>query len=527
MTFSAPPRVLLLLLLAPTLGQARGGGLPAEPSALVFARPVTDEQGRLRTVVRDGVLRVLLEEESVEPPLAGGLRKDPALILARRIHRWFQERRDGGEDRPLCVSISVLLGDTGPIHHPFPAEVARAGGETLPLDSFLSLSPFPAARKELPTLDELAAAGLLGRTLVHEIGHLLMFEAYRPAAPPSELSGFASGMPRDVPIITDPPLAFSEGFAEALEALAAVPLEEAMTPVGPGAERMTRLRHEWLVQDRYVWEDLVEKTGRPLTGFQVVSREGFVGSQLHEILTHRVLAAAGPLAALEQVITVLEEDRPRDYPSFLRASLVRAPERREILLRILLEGARYTTMDPAAADQVAEVYRLGRALKRTHPESPDRLEARNEVAEAAARWKSHKEELFAQARGGEDPFRALPAGDQALWLQHGRRRVSLNLAPAEELGDFLGKMLRDPANGARIAVALVTARQQTSGRFFLQLAEIQQLLDGAVWASLELAHRSAQATLAAPAARRSSAYLTPDPSLLMRAPAWLDALDRR
>lgn len=486
-----------------------------EPVPLILAAPMLDDSEQVQE--SDGRLSFALLDPNTAEAATYGILEDPGLDAARRMLALARERTGGDPSLPVLVVVTDVFGPIGPVHVVRPCRFHGDG--TQDLDSFIVLAPFPPETGL--DLTKATAAGMTGRMLIHELGHQILLEVL--GLDLNRVTAFPAGEIRNLPVVTDPVLAFSEGFAEALEsAIAGSPGLPPLEAAGDlPLRRMQRARQDWLVRDRYVWESLPELDGELLTGFQMLATEGVVGSLIHELLTNRGLGRGELKANFERLVDVLRARKCRDFRSLFEGLLAAGPDRRQTLLRILLETTRYTTADGGAGPKASETYRTSLAAKRAPPADPAREELVQEAAKAKQEWMDYKDALFAEVlAGNRDPFATVPSSDQALWLEDRGRRVALNLARPTTLADFLAGIWGDGRNALSLATRLLEARDAGDPPHFASLDALAPLIeDGDRMARLATARAAyEESARAAQASTPSlSAYLRPDPSLFIRA----------
>lgn len=485
-----------------------------EPVRLILASPSVNDDGMVAEV--DG--RFLFHPADPEAITGGILRlhEDPALKAGLAFLALARARTGGDPDLPVVVVVTDRFGNLGPLHVVRPARLQ--GTETRDLEAFLVLSPFPEETKI--DLEKATAAGMTGRMLVHELGHQILHEVL--GFDLSRETPFPSDEIRNLPVVTDPVLAFSEGFAEALES--AISGSPGIPPLEAVADlplrRIQRARQDWLVRDRYIWESLPELDGEILSGFQMLSTEGVVGSLVHELLTNRGLGRGDVRANFERMVDILHEKKCRDFRSLFEATMAASEGSRQTMLRILLETTRYTTVDAAAGPMASETYRTSLAAKRALPADASRDELTREAADAKRGWKHFKEGLFAEVLAGtRSPFATVPDADGALWIEDRGRRVALNLARPVALADFLAGLWGDGKNALALAGTLITAREAGAAPYFADVEALAPHLgDEARVEKLRAARATyVESARAAQGTAGLSAYLRPDPSLFLRA----------
>jgi hypothetical protein len=542
---------------APGLAATPVAGPPAQladvpPARVLFALPRIGADGNVETRrdAEGAATRLVFDEIAAasDPdaaPVRAYLERTPAFDLVRRLYTYSWRRGAGGGanggwtgEAVLVLVVTDLFGDLGPSHIAEPLVVARAGGEDVRAGSFLLLSNLrqPVAGTSGPdlTLDALIRHDYLGLALAHETAHQMMSDRYGRRDQPRDHSLVRSG--HDTDRVTDPPLAFSEGWAEAFEAIVGDMLVAGGTPPvveEPSIALMARRRREMVEGDPYlpyVFEDLDRRTGRLKSGFRQVSTEGVVAYLVFQSYQNRIVAgprrrllAAQP-EAFGRILDTLARHRPRHVVEFWRAVEADAsePALKEKLRRIFVEWTKYATVDPTAPARYRAWWEADRAATRLPPSHPGRAIAAEEQRAQDASYRAFRVELFRRslsaapapdAPGALDA--ALPPLLDPLWVDHGIRRIALNLASADELAEFLGAVLGAVPDRLRRAQAAVEARDSAhAGGYFRDVRSLAEFLTSAEMGALEAARRAFEddrraATAAGPGAGAGapSAYI--------------------
>lgn len=467
--------VLLLALCAPVLAQ-RFSDLPR--ADVYFVVPTLGSDGN---VAQQGD-RLVLEElapgkDGPTDKVRAYLDRSAAWDLVRRLYGYAWKKSGGAGAGALVLAVTDMFGAVGPSHAGYGVIVKRPDGTQVEGGSFMILADVhaPPSGMDGPdlTLDVLMQNDYLALALAHESGHQVMWDRYGSKSFPRNRSLSKSG--HDVHQITDPHLAFSEGWAEAFEAIVGDFLEAAgqmPKAQAPSIKLLMQRRHDLIERDRYIYEDHLKKTGHMKSGMQMVATEGVAAFLIYQTYANRIFKAQGQPAAYGAVLDTLAKHKPQDLLAFWYATMQDVPELREKLVRIWCEGTRYGTITPDAGTRYYEMWAAAQAsakLPKGHPGKADAYAVEKQ-------WTAWKEQLFTAARASGKLDGALAPGLDPLWIDHGMRRVGLNLATEEELADF-----RSAAMGLREdhhvrSAAIVEHRDDPKGPgYFKNLAAVGQV----------------------------------------------------
>jgi len=228
--------------------------------------------------------------------------------------------------------------------------------------------------------------------VAHENAHAIQFDMYGKAF---QAIKRISTNGHDAPYITDTGLAYTEGWAEAFEAV-----------YGPGNPKFAEkdrkkyniseflfARQDPIRRDRYVWVSASgKKTGVMKNALQMLSTEGVVAGLFYDILTSKSITAP-----FEKCVTVMVSDQPLTFQAFIETFVKRFPEDKKVVYRILLETTNYVTMRKEAAKLYQDYYqaKLGYVAKKVE---------KAELDKAKQAFTTFKEDLFAKAMGGAGIF---------------------------------------------------------------------------------------------------------------------------
>lgn len=466
--------LLVLALLAPVHGQA----LQALPRANVhYAVPIVGSSGTVETETIDGVDRLVLEEvpggrDPRQDAVAGYLDKNPGWDLVRRLYAFAWKRTGQGGEGDLVLAVTDMFSSIGPSHAPYPVVVKRRDGSKLTAGSFIILSDIPSPPERQGTdltLEILMRHDYLALALAHESAHQVMYDRYGPREFPKVLSLSKGGHETDE--ITDPYLAFSEGWAESFEAIVGdllVDAGQAPQIDHPALKQLKQRRHEMIQRDRYIWEELTRKTGRVKSGMQLVSTEGVVAYLVFQSYAHRIFRQKGQPEAYGTVLDTLARHKPKNVVEFWNATMADAAAVKPQLVRIFLEGTQYATVSSEAPAKYFEMFRAAQASRKLPQGHPGKADAEKEMRELAASWKALKESLYKEATRTGRVDAGLPPGLDCLWVDKGLHyREGLNIGTADELADFHKALLPEAAEHLERASAWVARREERGGKGWL------------------------------------------------------------
>lgn len=290
--------------------------------------------------------------------------------------------------------LPVIMASPGPCMIPMGLEVIdpksgkRIGLET----SVICVLDIESGGEKLFSVQEALNNDTLDLVLAHENAHAIMFDMYGKMF--TKIRRISTNG-HDAPYITDLGMGLTEGWAEAFEAV--------YGPANPRLAEKDRKKYNIsdflfgrqnpIRRDRYVWaRPIGKKTGVPKNGLQLLCTEGVVAGQFYDILTSKSIAAP-----FEKCVTTMLLAQPLDYRDFIKAFVKLFPDDKKVVYRILLEGMNYVTMHKDAARLYQEAYTAKVAFTQKKTSKEAYLKARNAFNQV-------KEELFAKAAAGADPF---------------------------------------------------------------------------------------------------------------------------
>ena len=471
---------LLVLVGAVQVRPVLADALSDLPRANVtFVTPVIGPDGNISQVGDRLVFEeVVAGKDSRTDAVRAHLATNSAWELVCRLYGFAWQRNGGQGPGDFVLAVTDMFGSIGPSHAGSPVLVKRADGTQLQAGSFLILSdiPAPPAGTDGPdlTLEVLMKNDYLGLALAHESAHQVMWDRYGPKDFPRNASQTRGG--HDTHEITDPSLAFSEGWAEGFAAIVGDLLEASgrvPKQTEPALKELLKRRHEMVERDRYIYGDVLKKNGRMKTGMQLVSTEGAVAFLVYQSYANRIMRKQGQPAAYGAVLDTLSRHRPKHLVDFWNATMSDVPNLRDKLMRIFLEGTRYSTVSAQAPARYLEHWTTKQAANKLPKDHPGKADAEKDAYAIEKAYTSWKDGLYADALKSGRLDGALPPGLDPLWLDHGLRRVGLNLATPEELADFRKSVMGEREDHLLRSEALLEARDGAQGRGFL--ADVEAL----------------------------------------------------
>ncbi|MBF0545856.1 MAG: hypothetical protein HQM08_15540 [Candidatus Riflebacteria bacterium] len=297
------------------------------------------------------------------------------------------------------IGIPLLILDKSPLPRSLPEPgpcMIPVGLEVLDkAKNRLFLDTLGVCIMDIPnffSVDQAMQNDTLGLVICHETGHAIMFDQYGKAfATIKKLS--RNG--HDAPYITDIGLAYTEGWAEAFEAV--------YGPNNPKFLEQDRKKYnisEFLFsrqnpvrRDQYVWaKGRGKKTGELKNGLQLLSTEGVIAGFFYDILTSRAINAP-----FEKCVTVMGSGNPCDFKDFITQYIETYPDDKKVIYRILLENTKYMLMSPEVAQLYTNAFQAKLAFV-------SKKIPRDQYLQAEKAFTSKKEELFNQALNGGNIF---------------------------------------------------------------------------------------------------------------------------
>lgn len=224
----------------------------------------------------------------------------------------------------------------------------------------------------------------------HENAHAIMNDMYIKSWSEKLYGVSTSG--HDGPIVSDRHLAYTEGWAEAFEAIYGQmnPLlinESEREKYGIAEFQFTR--QDPVRRNRYTWVNHKgKKTGIMKNALQLISTEGAIASTFFDIMTARKIS--DPFL---KSTTIMYKFKPADFVEFLKVWVREYPEDKQVLYRIFLEESKYITMSNEARKLYYEYYQDNLKFKQ------------GKITKEAAsvtrdKWLAFKEDLFKKAMDG-------------------------------------------------------------------------------------------------------------------------------
>jgi len=425
------------------------------------------EGGEFETVILGETNRMVLVERQIDelPPqvqrVARHIVRSPAFEWLGRLFVRTRDQVSSVGSEVLSIVISDMFGTIGPVYVGYPTALRQSGAGLQSAHGFVVLSDFDGggAAPDI-SLEKLVTSGYAPLALAHETAHYLMDIAYLPEGDPRRLSRSTGG--RDIMSITDPYLAFSEGWAEAFEAMLGCVLEreglEDVVTERDEIERLVRLRHTMLRRNRYLWKTIGERTGQTRNGLQIISTEGVCAYQLWRCMR------CGPFADVEaedapgRLLGLMAETRPRTLVEFFESMLHSFPEYRDELARVFLEWTRYMTVSKEGGQLYKASYQTALRLKGKRVDGAVAQLLRREHIVAYQAYLEWKEVAHAHCVATGCVAPDLQKNAQLLWVERGLVRLSLNLATADELEDFFDRLVGHQSEHGPLAEQVVALR---------------------------------------------------------------------
>jgi len=223
----------------------------------------------------------------------------------------------------------------------------------------------------------------------HENAHAIMLDMYLKDW--SKLKSVSTSG-HDGPIVSDRKLAYTEGWAEAFEAIYGQmnPLlvkESEREKYGIAEFQFTR--QDPVRRNRYIWQNYKgKKSGILKNGLQILSTEGAIAATFFDIMTSRKIE--DPFI---KSVSVMYKYRPADFIEFINCWVKEYSGDKRVLYRIFLEETKYVTMSNEARKLYYDYYQAGVKFKQGKIDQKTSAIARN-------KWLAYKEELFQKAMAG-------------------------------------------------------------------------------------------------------------------------------
>ena len=498
-------RLLFLLLalsgtISPVLAAIELDSLEACPVFLV--QPVLDADGELLTRSDGDTIRYVFREavpgsDAKTDQVRTYIQTNPAVTIARKLYSFACARNATPQKAVMVLCVTDLFGSVGPMHAPYAVEVENADGSKVLAGSFLILSDLdaqvPGTTGPTLTVDVLMTNDLLGLTLAHESAHQVMCDRYGLKDSPAKASLSKSG--HDTNQISDPNLAFSEGWAEAFEAAVSdiLQAQHSSPAIGhPSLRKLETSRHELIERNRYIFEDAVSKSGRLRAGLQLISTEGVAANLVYLSYNSRLARQYGPREAYGRVLDTLARGKPKDVVTFWKNRMTdSAPALRDKLHRMFVEETKYVTVDADAPARYLGYWLPRHAFLKATPSDPRRPQLRKESEEAEAAYRKWKAAAYQVVAASGSLDTALPPNLDPLWVDFGYDgRVGLNLATVDQLADLFRVAYGDSGGHLALAQRIIDARDSsTCGGYFTDVAGFTKHLEPGQHAQIEQLRR--------------------------------------
>ena len=224
----------------------------------------------------------------------------------------------------------------------------------------------------------------------HENAHAIMLDMYLKDWRIVLKSVSTNG--HDGPVVSDRNMAYTEGWAEAFEAVYGQmnPLlikESEREKYGIAEFQFTR--QDPVRRNRYIWQNYKgKKSGILKNGLQIISTEGAIAATFFDIMTSRKISDP-----FTKAVTVMYKYKPADFIEFLNCWVKEFSGDKQVLYRIFLEETRYATMSNEARKLYYDYYQAGVKFKQGKIDKQT-----SEIARG--KWIAYKEELFKKAMSG-------------------------------------------------------------------------------------------------------------------------------
>jgi len=223
----------------------------------------------------------------------------------------------------------------------------------------------------------------------HENAHAIMLDMYLKDW---KLLKGVSTSGHDGPIVSDRHLAYTEGWAEAFEAVYGQmnPLlinESEREKYGIAEFQFTR--QDPVRRNRYIWQNYKgKKSGVLKNGLQIISTEGAIAATFFDMMTARKIS--DPFL---KSTTIMYKFKPADFIEFLKIWTREFPEDKQVLYRIFLEETKYVTMSNESRKLYYDYYQDNLKFKQ------GKLD-KQAASISRGKWIAFKEELFKKAMEG-------------------------------------------------------------------------------------------------------------------------------
>jgi len=323
--------------------------------------------------------------------------------------------------------LPATMPDPGPCMIPMGVEVVDDAGKRLVLETqVICLMDIKAGKETIFSVKDAIDNDTLDLVIAHENAHAIMVDAMGKSF--AEMKR-PSTNGHDTPIITDLGMAYSEGWAEAFEAV--------YGPANPKLAEKDRKKYnisEFLYsrqdpirRDRYIWMHVGgKKTGEMKNGLQLMCTEGVIAGQLYDILTSRSINAA-----FEKCVSTMLLAQPKSYPEFINAFVKIFPDDKKTVRRIVLEGMNYV---PVSND----AHKLYQAYYQAKLAYVQKKMSKEEFTKARQAYISFKEDLFAKINDDTNIFANV---GPEMWFS-GKLIIEEEVAPQK---GFFGKMFGNKA----------------------------------------------------------------------------------
>jgi|GEM_PF-3517571 len=224
----------------------------------------------------------------------------------------------------------------------------------------------------------------LDLVIAHENAHCTMYDMYGTDI---EKMDRRSNLGHDGPVISDRAVAYSEGWAEAFEAL--------YGPANPILKLKESEREKYRIseflftrqdpvrRDRYIWQNYKgRKTGVLKNGAQILATEGVIAGIFYDILTSKALN--DPFG---KSLSVMYLHKPMNFVEFINGWINEYSEDKPVIYRIFLENTNYATISNEARKLYFDYYQAKLKYVQKQMDEKTFFGFKN-------KWTSFKENLF-------------------------------------------------------------------------------------------------------------------------------------
>ncbi|MBF0547419.1 MAG: hypothetical protein HQM08_23460 [Candidatus Riflebacteria bacterium] len=241
-------------------------------------------------------------------------------------------------------------------------------GKSINSSQIILLDGLKTPQNKIISVQEMLKTGLLIQMFCHEIFHGIMADLYRERFLAFNIMAQFLGGPHDLPLESDPYIAFKEGFAEASELWFSrlfkdeFALKQGIQGVSNDslalALRLSKKRLQMLEYNRCIFSSNgTIKDGSLKSGNTDLSTEGVIGSLMYTLIANAKLR--NPMGS---IFSVFANNAPTNFFEFAKELMANVPENAPTIRRILLEYTCYTIYSPEAAGLYEKYYLAKKAF---------------------------------------------------------------------------------------------------------------------------------------------------------------------